>query len=166
MARIDVPAGDTPEIYRVWELSPELGKSVAKLSDAVYNKSNLPARVREVARMRIAQLNGCSVCLGWRMPELAEHGVTEEMYAHVDDPSAGDYNERELLAIEFAERFAVDHHNIDDAFFDRLKEHFTDAEILELTISIGDWVGFGRLTMVLDLDEACATRLRAESALT
>ena len=36
-----------------------------------------------------------------------------------------------------------------------LKEHFTDREIFELTVCIGDWVAFGRMTAVLDLDEAC-----------
>ena len=37
----------------------------------------------------------------------------------------------------------------------------TDPEILDLTICVGNWLAFGRLTMVLDLDEACAVRPRA-----
>ena len=61
MARINIPDGDHPEIYRVWALRPELGKPVAELSDAVYSKSQLPARVREAVRMRIAQINDCPI---------------------------------------------------------------------------------------------------------
>lgn len=61
MARIDIPEGDEPEIYRVWALRPELGEPVAALSDAVYRKSQLPARVREAVRMRIAQINECPI---------------------------------------------------------------------------------------------------------
>ena len=38
-----------------------MGGAVAKLSDAAYNKSILPVRVREAARMRIAQLNDCPI---------------------------------------------------------------------------------------------------------
>jgi alkylhydroperoxidase family enzyme len=38
-----------------------MGAAVAKLSDAAYNKSILPVRVREAARMRIAQLNDCPI---------------------------------------------------------------------------------------------------------
>jgi AhpD family alkylhydroperoxidase len=161
MARLDIPDGDLPEIARVWDLRPEMGEAVRDLSIAVYQKSALPARVREAARMRIAEINGCLVCQGWRIPELAAQGVDEELYAHVGDwrDYAG-YSEQERLAIEYAERFALDHTNIDDAFFARLKEHFTDPEILDLTICIGNWVAFGRLTMLLDLDEACETRLR------
>lgn len=161
MARLEMPDGDQPEIVRVWGLRPEMGESVQRLSYAVYSQSALPARVREAARMRIAQINDCAVCRGWRIPELAEQGVDEELYAHVADPDAGDYSAQERLAIEFAERYALDHRSLDDAFFARLREHFTDAEILDLSICVGNWLAFGRLTMVLDLDEACAVRPRA-----
>ena len=161
MSRLELPDGDQPEIVRVWGLRPEMGKAVQGISYAVYSQSRLPARVREAARMRIAQINDCVVCRGWRIPELAEQGVTEELYEHVDDPDAGDYSEQERLAIEFAERFALHHRSLDDAFFARLRERFTDPEILDLTICVGNWLAFGRLTMVLDLDEACATRPRA-----
>ncbi|HEV2993260.1 MAG TPA: carboxymuconolactone decarboxylase family protein [Acidimicrobiia bacterium] len=160
MSRLELPPGDQPEIVRVWDLRPEMGAAVQGLSYAVYSKSQLPARVREAARMRIAELNDCAVCRGWRIPELAEQGVTEDLYAHVSDPESGDYSAPERLAIEYAERFALDHRSIDDAFFARLREHFTDPEILDLTICVGNWVAFGRLTMVLDLDEACAVRPR------
>lgn len=160
MARLNLPEGDQPEIVRVWGLRPDMGEAVSGLSYAVYSKSQLPARVREAARMRIAHINDCSVCMGWRIPELAEQGVTEELYAHVLDPDGGEYSDQEKLAIEYAERFALDHRSIDDAFFERLRALFTDPEILDLSICIGNWVAFGRLTMILDLDEACAVRPR------
>ncbi len=156
MARITVPEGAGGELVQVWSLSPELGAAVGNLSAAVYGDRLVTPRVREVARMRIAQINGCNVCLQWRFPEMAERGVTEELYAHVDDPDAGDYSEQERLAIEYADKFALDHRSIDDAFFARLKAAFTDAEILELTAMIGDWMAFGRLNAVLDVAEACA----------
>ena len=156
MARITVPEGAGGELVQVWSLSPELGAAVGNLSAAVYGDRLVTPRVREVARMRIAQINGCNVCLQWRFPEMAERGVTEELYAHVDDADAGDYSEQERLAIEYAEKFALDHRSIDDAFFARLKAAFTDAEILELTAMIGDWMAFGRLNAVLDVAEACA----------
>lgn len=55
------------------------------------------------------------------------------------------------MALEYAEKLAVDHHAIDDAFFGRLREHFDDAELLELGMMAGQYIGFGRLLKVLDL---------------
>ncbi len=61
MARIDVPDGDGLEASRIWQLAPHLGAGLSAMSEAVYVQSSLPVREREVARMRIAQLNECHV---------------------------------------------------------------------------------------------------------
>lgn len=79
-----------------------------------------------------------------------ENGLTEEKIADLDDDGAS-FSERERLAVTFAERLATDHHNIDDAFFDELRSAFSEPEILELGMMAGQYIGFGRLLMVLDL---------------
>ena len=62
---------------------------------------------------------------------------------------------RARLAAEYAERFALDHHGLDDDFWDRMKAAYTDAEIVELSMCLGSWIAFGRLNRVLGLDTAC-----------
>ena len=79
-----------------------------------------------------------------------EKGLTEDKIAQ-KDAETNTYTARERLALEYAEKLAVDHHNIDDGFFERLHEQFNDAEILELGMMAGQYIGFGRLLMVLDL---------------
>src|SRR5450631_2381039 len=104
-----------------------MGRAVNRLVDAAYNKSELPVRVREAARMRIAQLNDCPVCLTFRAASVKQTGVTEDFYAHVADHRTSDlYSEQERLAIAYAERFALDHLGIDDAFVETLRGAFTD----------------------------------------
>jgi len=61
MARIEIPDGDGLEAARIWQLAPHLGMGLHAMSEAVYERSSLPIREREVARMRIAQLNECRV---------------------------------------------------------------------------------------------------------
>ena len=88
---------------------------------------------------------------------MAEQGVTEEMYAHVAEyRERDDYSTREKLAIEYAERFALDHTNIDDDFWRRIREHYSDEEIVDLTICIGTFIQLGRMLAVLGVDPACA----------
>jgi alkylhydroperoxidase family enzyme len=87
---------------------------------------------------------------------LRDQGVTEELYAHVGEHADhSEYSDAERVAIEYAERFALDHLSIDDAFFARLREQFSDPDVLDLTICIADFLGFGRLTQVLKLDVTC-----------
>lgn len=79
-----------------------------------------------------------------------ENGLTEEKISDLDADGAS-FTPREAMALEYAERLAVDHHNMDDEFFDRLKAQFSEQEILELGMMAGQYIGFGRLLMVLDL---------------
>src|SRR4029077_1339844 len=109
-----------------------------------YHKSIIPTRVREAARMRIAQLNECKVCLNFRADSVLAQGMTEDFYAHVANAHSDDrYSPQEKLAVDYAERFAVAHTAIDDEFFDRLHENFTDAEIPNPPISLPRFVPAG-----------------------
>ena len=80
-----------------------------------------------------------------------EKGLTEDKIAQLDAPT-NEYSDRERLALDYAEKLAVQHHEIDDEFFVALKTQFNDAEILELGMMIGQYIGFGRLLKVLDLE--------------
>ena len=129
-----------------------------RLVDAAYNKSILPVGVREAARMRIAQLNDCTVCLAFRADKVKSQGLTEDFYCQVGGPE-GDtaFSPQERLAMEYAERFAGDHLSIDDAFFARLRESFSDPEILDLTICLSAFLGLGRTLRALGITETSVT---------
>ena len=158
MPNIEIPEGSAAPEVRVWALRPEMGIGAATLSHAIYEQSILPIRERELARMRIAQINGCAICQQWRSTPGAEGQLSEDDYAHVGGwRTHTGYTDRERLAIEYAECFAVDHHAIDDAFFIRLRvAGFSDAEILDLTVCVGGWLALGRTLHVLGIDDSCA----------
>ena len=81
-----------------------------------------------------------------------QQGLTDELYNLVHQYATTDaFTPREKLAIEFAEKFAFDHTSIGDEMFTRLKVHFSDTEILELTVTVGFCVGIGRAFHVLDI---------------
>jgi hypothetical protein len=61
MARIEIPDGGGGEVTQLFLMRPELGIAAGKLSHAAYHKSIVPVREREVARMRIAQINDCPI---------------------------------------------------------------------------------------------------------
>jgi alkylhydroperoxidase family enzyme len=81
-----------------------------------------------------------------------QRGLTDELYQQVgryyDEPG---FSTRERLAAEFAEQFAIDHTQIGDELWARMREHFSDVELLELTVTVGFCVGIGRAYQVLDI---------------
>ena len=138
----------------MWALRPEMVGTVEDMIDAVYHRSILPANEREVARMRVAQLNDCAACSTARAQSMIDAGVTEDTYGHVDEwRTWPEYTGRQRLAIEFAERYAVDHQGIDDDLFVRLHAAFTDEEILDLSLCLAIWLGLGRSLAVLQVEQ-------------
>jgi AhpD family alkylhydroperoxidase len=157
VARLDVPPGEGGDAVQIWSLQPALGTAATRLLVAAYNKSILPERVREAARMRIAQLNECTVCLSFRADKVTEQGLGEEFYCAVGTPDEDGLSEQERLAVAYAERFAVDHTSIDDEFIERLRGVFTDPEILDLTICLSAFLGLGRTLRSLGITETALT---------
>lgn len=156
MARITLPDNGTLDVINALSLvRPELAKAVGGM-DAAVAASPLDPRVHELVRMRVAQINACTVCLAWRTPAAEAAGITEELLGQVESYATSDaFSALEQVAIEYAERFSRDSANIDDAFIGRLAEHFTPGDIVELTLVIGKYVAFGRFMQVLGLDQSC-----------
>jgi alkylhydroperoxidase family enzyme len=155
VARIEVPEGPGGDAAMVWSLRPEMAGMVERMITTAYSRSILDPTEREAARMRIAELNACEACATFRAPSVVDAGVADDVYARVSEwRTWPGYTDRQRLAIEFAERFAVDHRAIDDELFARLRGPFSDAEILDLTLCCAVFVGLGRTLEVLQITEA------------
>ena len=46
------------------------------------------------------------------------------------------FTEPERLALDYAERVTITGQSVDDAFFARLRQHYSEAQIVELTAAI------------------------------
>jgi alkylhydroperoxidase family enzyme len=164
-----------PHVYR-----PRMAQAMEDLSQAVYQETTLTFREAEGARIRIAHINGCLMCQGYRiaadLPAALQkmnsaeapnnsssrgEAPSEAYYqaaASVDWRSSDMFTPRERLAIEYAEQIALTPTATpyDDGFWDRLHANFDEGEIADLTYSITTWIATGRVVHVLGLDGACA----------
>ncbi|MEU6025548.1 carboxymuconolactone decarboxylase family protein [Streptomyces tauricus] len=153
--KVDIPEGKNPIEYVWGDLVPGIGPAAANFSLAVYAHTTLGLREFEAARLRIAQINGCLFCLDWRTER--DGLKVEEKFADAVAKwrTTDAFDARTRLAAEYAERYALDHHGLDEEFWDRMTAHYSQVEIVELTMSLGSWLAFGRLNRVLGLDAMC-----------
>jgi alkylhydroperoxidase family enzyme len=149
-----------PTIAQAFAPAPELLESFISWyfpwhSNDGTQPTRLPVRLKELVRLRLATFSGCKACKSARM---AEDVVSEQDALGVDGGQAQAFSAPERAAIDFAEKLAIDHYSIDDGDFAALREHFDDAQILELVILTGViYLGFGRALSVLALDNpSCA----------
>ena len=135
---------------RALSLVPHFADAV-KAQEAAVWRSPLPRRIHELVRMRVAEINGCTLCMTWR-----NDWADEASLAAVSRYSTSDlFSDAEKAAIEYAERFCTDSKDIDGALLARLSDHFTPAEVVDLTLVTGKYLAMGRFMQVLDLDQAC-----------
>jgi AhpD family alkylhydroperoxidase len=144
--------------------APDLGGGLYAFQKAVYDKGRLPMRVRELARMVIAQDNECAVCVNTRDEDGPAAGVDEELYDHaLEWRTWSGYSEQERTAAEFAHRFGTEHTKLrdDEDFWERAKAQFSDELLADLALSCALWVGMGRVLRTLDLGQTCKLTIPA-----
>jgi alkylhydroperoxidase family enzyme len=78
-------------------------------------------------------------------------GITEELVAALRDYERGPFSEREKAALRYADRLFADHHAVDAALWDDLRARFSEAELLELTWVLAEFIALGKVIYVLGI---------------
>ena len=114
----------------------------------------LPAKLKELVRLRIARLNTCRYCLGSLSPLAEKQGVTDTHIAELEHRPPGLFTEQELVAFDLAEAIwnNAAAAGADGALRARLREHFSDAELLELMWAIGMYIALGRMIVFFGIE--------------
>lgn len=100
--------------------------------------------LRELIRMRASQINGCAYCLDMHSQDARAQGETEQrLYALSAWRETPFFSERERAALLWAEKvtlISLDH--MPDEVYQQVRPHFTDRELVDLTmviITINAW---------------------------
>lgn len=127
--------------------SPDAYKAMLGLEQALA-KSGLETSLLELVRLRASQLNGCAYCVNMHANDARKAGETEaRLQALSVWHETRFFTERERAALAWVESLTLlaEKHAPQDQF-DALREHFSDAEIANLTLAIATinaWNRFG-----------------------
>jgi AhpD family alkylhydroperoxidase len=130
------------------QASPETIKAVIALEDHLVN-SGLERSLYYLVKTRASQINGCAYCIHMHTRDARAHGESEErlylLSAWRESPL---YSERERAALAWTESLTLiaETHAPDDVFED-VKKHFSDDEMVKLTILIGTINTWNRLAI-------------------
>jgi alkylhydroperoxidase family enzyme len=66
-----------------------------------------------------------------------DNGISDEKLLAVNEYELSEhYDEREKLALRYADRITLSSQDVDQELFDRLAEHYAPEELVELTFTI------------------------------
>ncbi|ABA52861.1 alkylhydroperoxidase [Burkholderia pseudomallei] len=112
-------------------------------------QSGLEPTLIELVRLRASQINGCAYCVDMHTRDARKHGETERRLATVVVwREAPFFTDRECAALEWTEAVTlVAHDHVPDAVWEAVRPHFTDAELVDLTLAIVTINGWNRFAV-------------------
>jgi len=79
--------------------------------------------------------------------------MTEEMIVQMLDHHESDLDDRLKIALDLTEDFINNHaQGVDDDLMARLRVHFSEEQVVELTIARGIWDSVHKFNNVFDID--------------
>jgi AhpD family alkylhydroperoxidase len=94
--------------------------------------------LKQLAMLRSAQLTGCEWCLDFGSWLARNSGISDEKLGELSTwRDSRQFSELERLVLEYTEAMTRTPVEVSDELFERLREHFDERQIVELTMTIG-----------------------------
>ncbi len=128
--------------------SPEGFKAMLGLQEFV-ERSGLEHTLLELVKMRASQINGCAYCLDMHSKDARAAGETEQRLYLLDAwREAPFYSERERAALAWTEALTrISHGEVSDELYAQARQHFSDKELVDLSLAIIAINGWNRLAV-------------------
>ena len=145
--------------------SPEGYKRLLALS-AFLAHSGLDGNLLELISIRASEINGCAWCLDFHTKRARHGGETEQrIYLLSGWRDAPVYSAREQAALEWTEALTlIAGHPVPDEVYERVREHFSEAELANLTIAIGLTNVWNRINVAFHTDLGSVSQFAPEPA--
>jgi AhpD family alkylhydroperoxidase len=120
------------------KIAPE-GYGALRVVEAYVQRSGLPQRLIELVKMRASQINGCAFCLDMHSRDARKQGETEQrLYLLNGWHESPVYTPAERAALAWTDALTlVSDTHAPDADYEGLRKHFSEKEIVDLTILVG-----------------------------
>jgi AhpD family alkylhydroperoxidase len=135
-------------------VAPQILRPLFSLQGPIESSGIEPA-VLELVKMRASQINGCAYCLDMHSKDARAEGETEQrlylLNAWREAPSL--YSERERAALAWTEAVTlVSEGHVPDAVYEEVRGHFTEQELVALTLAVVAINGWNRLNVAFRME--------------
>ncbi len=146
------PDSDFTNQVRILAHSPAAFTHLYGLVQALKSESGLPIRLIEVAVVTASRVNQCPYCVAHHGAALLRNGLTQQTVDNILEPEVPGLDEREHVVRDYARYVTERAWGIHEAMFVRLREHFDNKEIVELTVRICLTGLFNKFNQALEVD--------------
>lgn len=118
-------------------VNPKIRQHLLAL-EAYIHGSSLGHRLLHLVKTRASQINGCAQCLDMHTQDARAEGESEQrLYTLSAWRETPFFDERERAALEWTEAVTlVAETNVPDDVYERVKQHFSEQELMDLTLAV------------------------------
>ena len=130
------------------KLAPAGIRAVAGL-ETYLRTSGLEQSLLDLIKTRASQLNGCAYCLDMYTKDARARGETEQrLYALPAWRATPFYTDQERAALAWTDVVTLNSHGpVPDTIYEEARRHFSDKELVDLTLALVAINGWNRLSI-------------------
>jgi AhpD family alkylhydroperoxidase len=116
---------------------------------ATVRRSGLEHSLLHLIKVRVSQINGCAYCIDMHTKDARADGETEQrLYMLNAWRETSLYSERERAGLAWAEAVTrLEGQHVPDEVFQTASKHFSDAELIALTLGVVEINGWNRFSI-------------------
>jgi alkylhydroperoxidase family enzyme len=138
--------GVVPNMFKTVAHSPALALGIAGFLKSLLGDGALPGWYKELVATRLSVLLRSQYAVAGHALSAKQKGASDPQIAAVQaDFESGPFTDTEKLGLRCAERLHRSAQELDDEFFAKLKNSYTDAQIVELVATAAAFELFPRL---------------------
>ena len=136
-SRYDEIRGFLPNSILTMARRPAIAEAFMKLNQAILYEGSVPESLKMMIALMTSMATGCRYCQG-HMANLSHvYGLSDEKIAAIwDCETSGEFTDAEKAALVLAREAAGVPNTVEAKHFEKLKPHFSEAEIVEIVGSI------------------------------
>jgi alkylhydroperoxidase family enzyme len=126
--------GNGIEPIEIWAHQPKMMSGMGKFQQAVRKGDSVDERLKYLIELKGAQMIGCEFCVDLGSQICRNSGFSDdELLALPRYRDSELFTEREKLALDYTVAVMRTPVEVTDELFARVKEHFTDEQLVEIT---------------------------------
>jgi AhpD family alkylhydroperoxidase len=131
------------------QASPAAYRAMAALESQVRNSFREERSLLELLKVRASQINGCAYCIDMHTKDARANGESEQrLYALNAWRETPFFTDRERAALAWTEALTLIHQDhAPDAVYQDVRKHFTEEELVNLSLAIVTINGWNRLAI-------------------
>jgi AhpD family alkylhydroperoxidase len=126
--------GSGIEPVEVWAHQPKMMSGMGKFQQAIRRGNTVDERLKYLVELKGAQMIGCEYCVDLGSQICRNGGFSDEELRAIPRYRQSElFSERDKVALDYTVAVMRTPVEVTDELFARMKEHFTDEQLVEIT---------------------------------